>query len=302
MEEVRMKLCLSSLFQSRWNVAIFQHMPAQVSYLYMQAIGKIYYLIKRGEKRLIEANIRDMLEGKDERYIRRITKQTFNGIFAHYFEKMFSAFKDMDQIRHFVSTKFTIENEHLITEALTHEKGVILVTAHWGAVEFIPWVLGLRGHPISVIAECTTKRLENALHDKAKHINAELLCNSSDATVFFRALDSLKRNRLLMTECDEVDAWRKRDSMTIELFGKKLFFDPTLNILAKRSGAAVVGVFLQRVSRRKYTLICEPISRGGRETDSARGAFSLWQKHVSEHPDQWYQWKKWHAMKAAVAG
>ena len=56
-----MKINLSKLFQARVNVAIFKRMPASVSYLYMQAIGKVYYLVKRKEKRLIEKNIRDML-------------------------------------------------------------------------------------------------------------------------------------------------------------------------------------------------------------------------------------------------
>jgi len=240
-----------------------------------------------------------MLSGRDERYIRRIIRQTFKGIFAHYYEKMYSAFKDIHSIRRFVGKKITIQNETAISDAMALGKGVILVTAHWGAVEFIPWVLSLKEYPISVIVDCQTKHLEKALNKRARLMNAELLCNSADASVFFRALSALKRNRLLMTECDEVDAWKKRPNMTVELFGKKLFFDPTLNILAKRSGAAVVGVFLKRVSRNAFTLICEPISRGEKNVDTAMGAFSLWQKYVSQHPEQWYQWKKWDAMKAS---
>ncbi|MBN1687199.1 MAG: hypothetical protein JW852_11120, partial [Spirochaetales bacterium] len=244
-----MKLNLSKFFQARVNVTLFKRMPASVSYLYMQAIGKIYYLMKRKEKRLIEKNIRDILEGKDDRYIRRIIRETFKGIFAHYYEKMYSAFKDINTIRRFVGKKFTVQNEELIGDAMSLGKGVILVTAHWGAVEFIPWVLSLKGYPISIIADCQTKHLEKALQERAKLMNGEIISNSADASVFFRALTALKQNRLLMTECDEVDAWHKRPNMTIELFGKKLFFDPTLNVLAKRSGAAVIGVFLKRVSR-----------------------------------------------------
>ena len=294
-----MKLNLSRLFQARVNVTFFKRMPAPVNYLYMQAIGKIYYLVKRKEKRLIEKNIRDMLGGKDERYIRRIIKETFKGIFAHYYEKMYSAFKDINTIRRFVGKRFTVQNEEVISDAMSLGKGVIMVTAHWGAVEFIPWVLSLHGYPVSIIVDCQTEHLQKALLKRAKLMNGELISNSADASVFFRALTSLKRNRLLMTECDEVDAWRKRPNMTIELFGKKLFFDPTLNILTKRSGAAVVGVFLKRVSRNSYTLICEPISRGENDVDTARGAFSLWQKYVNQNPEQWYQWKKWSAMKVS---
>ena len=99
-----------------------------------------------------------------------------------------------------------------------------------------------------------------------------------------------------MTECDEVDKWHKKKNRTIDLFGKRLYLDNTLSILARRSGATVVGVFLKRVSRTRYTLVCEPLDAN---TDTATGAFALWQKYVQLHPDQWFQWKKWHAMKVA---
>jgi len=44
-----MKLNLSRFFQARVNVTLFRRMPASVSYLYMQAIGAVYYLLKRKE-------------------------------------------------------------------------------------------------------------------------------------------------------------------------------------------------------------------------------------------------------------
>ena len=304
-----MKLNLSKFFQAQFNVTLFQKLPPSVCYCYMQIIGKLYYLVRRKEKLLIERNIKDLLCGQlaeepqsclcIKSYIRKVTRQTFKGIFAHYYEKMFSAFKDVRQIERLISTKVTIQNEKAIQDALALGRGVILVTAHWGAVEFIPWALGFKKYPISVIMECQTKILEKALYQKAGHVGAEMILCSGNISTFYNALQSLKRNRLLMTECDEVDAWRKKSNQTIELFGKKLFFDPTLNILAKRSGAPVVGVFLERVSRSSYVLTCETISSGGRYAETAYGALSLWQKYVKRHPEQWYQWKKWGAMKVA---
>ena len=294
-----MKTSLSALFQSRLNVNLFRLLPASACYVYMQLIGRLYYAFRRKERRLIEENIRDLLFDRPAEYVSRIAKETFKGIFMHYFEKMFSAFKNIDQIREFMKTKVTIQNLEAIDRAQSTGKGVILVTAHWGAVEFIPWVLGLNGYPTSVILECKTKHLESALSEKSSHINCELLTCSEDCSVFFRALQSLKQNRLLMTECDEVDTWHKRSNRTIDLFGKQLYFDNTLNVLAKKSGAAVVGVFLKRISRTHYTLICEPIPAETSDVDAATGALSLWQKYVREHPDQWYQWKKWKAMKVA---
>lgn len=294
-----MKLNLSKLFQLKWNVALFRILPYNAAFAYLQMMGKLYYLIRRKEKRLIERNICDLLEGKSRREIRRIKAETFRGIFAHYFEKMYSAFKDLDVVRKLIDERFTIENRHVLDDALARNKGVILVTAHWGAVEFIPWVLGLNGYPISVILECQTEHLAKELKKKADQYNAKLLSSKEGESVYARALESLGENRLLMTECDEVDAWRKRSSRTIELFGKTLYFDNTLDIMAHRSGAPVVGVFLKRLPKGRYTLICEPISNGKQGKNAARRAMGLWQKYVSLYPEQWYQWKKWGAMKVA---
>jgi lauroyl/myristoyl acyltransferase len=112
-------------------------------------------------------------------------------------------------------------------------------------------------------------------------------------------MQALKANRVLMTQCDEVDAWRKRKSQTISLFGKQLFFDNTIDVLSHRSGAPVVAAFLKRTGKNRYTLICEDVSVQRESASSARDCLELWEKYVQANPEQWYQWKKWGAMKVA---
>ncbi|MDX9800451.1 MAG: lysophospholipid acyltransferase family protein [Spirochaetia bacterium] len=293
-----MKINLSNFFQVKFNVMLFKVLPYSCSYVYMQLIGRLYYLIFRKEKHTIEKNVQDLLKDKPDAYIRKKTKLAFKGIFDHYFEKMYSAFKSMESISSLVEKRFTIENEHILKNAFSMNKGVILVTAHWGAVEFIPWVMALRGYPISVILECQTEHLAKSLQKKAEHLDANLITSASCESVYGTALGSLQQNRLLMTECDEVDKWRKKNNRTMELFGQKLYFDNTLDIMAQRSGAPVVGVFLRRNGKGKFTLICEMISNGERGETTAARSFELLEKYVYQAPEQWYQWKKWQAMKA----
>lgn len=295
-----MKLSLSRFFQSRWNVALFQHFHPVVCQAYMQALGKIYYLFNRKEKKTIKQNIRDFLYGKTEKEIRKITKNAFHGIFQHYFEKMFSAYRNFNEVSEYINSHFKVENIDVIDKALAQGKGLILATAHFGAVEFIPWVLALKGYPMSIILEYNAKILKKALYEKISHADVELFSSSDGkGTVVFRALKSIKRNRILMTECDEVDRWRRKKDSTINLFGKTLYFDNTLNILSRHTGAPVVSVFLKRTGRMNYTLICEDISVGKHIKDTAKDVMYVWQKYVTKNPEQWYQWKKWSYMKAA---
>jgi lauroyl/myristoyl acyltransferase len=294
-----MKLKISVFFQSPVNVFLFRHMSPRVAQSYLHAVGFIYYLINHREKRVIEANVREVLAGQAERYVRKVVRETFKGIFTHYFEKMYSAYLDYDTVKKYVNEHFKIEGAELIQKALEQGKGCVLVTAHWGAVEFIPWVLQLQGLPVSVILECATARLAKNLLEQTSHTTTELITSTHGSSIFLRAMQSLKANRVLMTQCDEVDAWRRRRSHTIRLFGQELFFDNTIDVLSHRSGAPVVAAFLRRSGHGRYTLILEDVSVQRRPESTARDCLELWEKYVSQYPEQWYQWKKWSAMKVA---
>lgn len=294
-----MKLKISLVFQSPINVFLFRHLSPRIAQTYLHAIGFLYYMLNRREKKTIERNVRDVLSGQDERYVRKVVRETFKGIFTHYFEKMFGAFLDCDTVAEYVRNRFTVQGGELLTRALKKGKGCILVTAHWGAVEFIPWVLFTEGFPSSIILECATTRLARGLMAKQGRTNTQLISSGHGVSIFLRALESLKANRVLMTQIDEVDTWRRRRTHTIRLLGKELFFDNTIDVLSHRSGAPVVGAFLKRSGRNRYTLILEDVSVGQQPESMSLECLSLWEKYVRSYPEQWYQWKKLGAMIAA---
>lgn len=294
-----MKLNISAFFQSSPNVFLFRHLSPRIAQWYLHSIGFIYYIINRREKRVIEKNVREVLAGKGDKHVRKVIRETFKGIFTHYFEKMFSAFLDHRTVERYVKDHFEIQGGELIEKALAMGKGCIMVTAHWGAVEFIPWVLHVRGFPASIILECATARLAQNLREQGTLTKTELISSANGSSIFLRAMQSLKANRVLMTQCDEVDVWRRRKSSTITLFGRELFFDNAIDILSHRSGAPVVAAFLKRMGASRYSLILEDVSVQKKAESMARDCLELWERYVTLNPEQWYQWKKWTAMKAA---
>jgi KDO2-lipid IV(A) lauroyltransferase len=296
------KLNISVFFQSPINIFIFRHVSPRISRRYLQAIGFLYYLVNRKEKRRIAKNIRDLLDGSEETRLRKVTRDTFKGIFSHYFEKMCSAFMETEAIERYIRQHVAIEGGELLDKALQKGKGCILVTAHWGGVEFIPWLLTVARYPASIILECKTARLAKAFQRHESLVGTELIIASSYAgSVLVRALQALKSNRVLMTQCDEVETWHKRRSSTIRLFGRSLYFDNTIEVIAKRTGAAVVGAFLERKPDGRYILHVEDVSVERNVANTARECLGLWEKYVTMAPEQWYQWKHWDEMKAPLA-
>jgi Kdo2-lipid IVA lauroyltransferase/acyltransferase len=295
-----MKLNLSRFFQTAVNVFIFSKLHPIVGYFYIQALGWLYYSFKPAEKRAIKESIRDMIGDQDPARLHRVTRQAFRGIFLHYYEKMFAAFRGLSYVKRFVDTRFRVQGLDLIRSALEGGKGVIVCTAHFGGLEFIPWVIGVRGEvPMDVIMECATPRLKRALHEKVLQTGIRLFSIKDGESVLARALATLASNRVLMTECDEVDTWHRRRNRTIPLFGKELYFDNTLDFLARRSGAPVIAAFLKRTGFLRYEMVFEDISWNRQPQSVAHDAMILWEKYVTRYPEQWFQWKKWQAMKVA---
>jgi KDO2-lipid IV(A) lauroyltransferase len=104
-----MKLKISTFFQSPLNVFLFRNMSPRIAQKYLHAIGFFYYLVNRREKRVIERNVREVLAGREERYVRTVVRETFKGIFTHYFEKMFSAYLDFETVNRYVETHFDVQ-------------------------------------------------------------------------------------------------------------------------------------------------------------------------------------------------
>jgi hypothetical protein len=53
-------------------------------------------------------------------------------------------------------------------------------------------------------------------------------------------IDNLKANRIVITQCDEIDEWKPSRYDKLFFLGKQIRMDKTVNILSKRCGSTVV--------------------------------------------------------------
>jgi lauroyl/myristoyl acyltransferase len=262
----------------------------------MVAAGSVYYAFNYGERMRIEDSVSDLLGPGESADATK--KKVFAHILEHYFEKLLVANRSRSFIDAFVRKRVANRGLEGLDAALARGRGAIAVTAHWGAVELIPPVLVEKGYPVSIVLEARTPRLRKALERLILGTDVELIMASRGDKVLERIFGALGRGRVLVTQVDEVDSWRKRLTRTIRLFGKSLYFDHSLDFIAKRSGAASVGIFCRRSDGLRYELSCEEIALDPASVDVSLRAMRLWERRTMEEPEQWYQWKKWKDMKA----
>lgn len=288
-------LTISRFLQAAPNIFLFKHSPFWFSQRYLRLLGKLYYIVNRKERVQIEKNIITVFKGSKEAH--KIVRKTFDGIFIHYSEKLIMAYRDVNMLKEEIGNVIEYSGLNYLEEALNNG-GVVLVTGHFGAVEFLPLALHLRNYPVSMTVSFQTEQLKKSLMKRAEEGDVELIdCHGED--VMRRVLDAMKRGRILLTECDEVDAWKTHRNKTIHAFGGEIKYDRCVEILCRRTGATVLCSFMVRIEK-GYRLYIVPVDDSFKEADLAIKILKTLEKFVMKFPDQWYQWKKFHKMRPGV--
>jgi Kdo2-lipid IVA lauroyltransferase/acyltransferase len=288
------KISLSKFLQMKLNSWLFRLLPFSVSRFYIMFLGRIYYLLNWSEKVLIRNTCRYIFRRKlISRNLNQQIKEVFRGIFDHYHEKMFVGYSHFPRLLKFIKTRVKFAGDEQLQEALQEGKGVILVTGHFGAVEFLPGAMALNGYPTSMICRFQTTRLRESMGQRASAVGLELI-DADEGNIVLSAMKALKQGRILITECDEFDEWRpdpRRDSYFLDC---RLPADRTLELLQKRSGAQVVTALMKREGKKHYTCNLTAVGNGAfpAHMTLSQRCLSVLEETVEEFPEQWYQWKK----------
>lgn len=291
---------LSRFLQCNFFLIFLKLAPWKISFHFLRLLTTLYFLTNRKTREIIRKNIDEVFaENWSQKEIDRVFRSTLRGIFHHYFEKLFLACCADGQWKTYFLERIRISGKRLLDQRLTEKKGLILVSPHFGALEFMPGFLTLLGYQIAIVAKFKTERLKKRCEEKASRVGATII-DANRKSSFALAFSALKEGRILITQCDEVECWKTDAGESIPLFGTSFRVDRTLPILQKRSGSPVVFGYVRREGKGDYTAqiddVCGPDGTGPRNL--AETILGKLEKLVYTHPDQWYIWKSFHMMKA----
>ncbi len=289
---------LSKFCQMALSRQLARCLPFPVSQQFVACLGRLYYWQHPRERELICQTIEKVFGDLPPRALRRLYRRTFQGIYRHYQEKLFLAYAAQETVRGFLTRRLAVAGSGELDAALAGGRGVILVTGHFGAVEFLPAALGLRGYPAAVIVRPQTRELAESMAQRAALINLELII-PADGRVLPAALRALRQGRVLITEMDEFEMWRGRPREMVDFLGFTLPGDRTLEVLQQRAGAPVLTALVHRRPGRRYTVVVQPPAPPRPGLDMGGRCLQRLEEAIRQAPEQWYQWKEF---GKAVAG
>ena len=299
-----MKINLSSFLQLRFNIFMCKKLGWKITFFYVTILGKLYFFFKRKEKRKIKSSVKEVFAGqKSGSEIRSITRDIFRGIVSHYYEKFFNAYSSPETLRAFVKTHMESTGLTAIKKGLSRGRGVLLITGHVGGIELIPAFLCDKKYPVTMIVRFSSGHMRNTAMKQSNHFSTRIIDADNTPNVVKAIFDNLRENRVVLTQCDEIDEWRPSKNNRISFLGKEINLDRTMNIISKRGGASVVFGIMHRDHNHRYKFIStsmEEIKKQFKQlTDASVGEIVLkyLEQYIYNHPEGWYQWKKYPAIE-----
>ena len=299
-----MKISLSSFLQLRFNIFMCKKLGWRITSFYITVLGKLYFFFKRKEKRKIKSSVKEVFAGRKSRSeIRSIARNVFRGIVSHYYEKFFNAYSSPETLRAFVKTHIESTGIAAIEKGLSRGRGVLLITGHIGGIELIPAFLCDKKYPVTMIVRFSSGHMRNTAMKQSNNFSTRIIDADNTPNIIKAIFDNLKENRVVLTQCDEIDEWRPSKNNRISFLGKEINLDRTMNIISKRGGAFVVFGIMHRNCNHRYKFISTSMGEIKKQfkqlTDASVGEIVLkyLEQYIYTYPEGWYQWKKYPSIK-----
>jgi KDO2-lipid IV(A) lauroyltransferase len=303
-----MRLNISSFLQWRINVYIYAHLGWRWAYYYIKILAWLYFGINRRDKAKIRSAVATVFGPHKQRSeIKAIFKKVLRGVVAHYYEKLFNAYCTYETLNAFVHTHIELEGLETIARSLALKKGVLLITGHVGGVELIPAFLGYHQCPVTILAKFKSKHLRRASQRQGRRFQTRIVDADRTPNILRALIDNLKKNRVVITQCDEIDEWRPSRTGCIHFLGKLTALDRTIDVLAKRVDAPIVFGLMHRRQNHHYQFKVASLEQMKTQVTGTApmsvGAIVLkyLEQYIYNHPDGWYQWKKFESIVPVVA-
>jgi len=269
---------------------IFRLIPEHSALWLGRRLGGVAFHLDREHRNVALQNL-DLAFGreKSKEELRGIARRTFQHLGMTAVEFFRIPETDLDTFR----KKVTVEGLENVRELLDNrKKGALLLLSHLGNWELMGFLSKLLELPISVIARPVKKnpwvdRLVSEIRGKT---GLEVIFTEKASR---KVIQALSRNRLVGILIDQ--RAKRSEGVWVDFFGKKAPTTPSLAVLAMRTGAPVIPVFMVRDGfERHRVLIQEPLEmvqsgdvRKDVEINTQRITRTL-ESMVRRFPDQWF--------------
>lgn len=261
--------------------------------------GLMGFYLDREHRKVALQNLQTAFgQEKSEKECHAIAKRTFQNLGMMAVEFFRIPRMDMEAFK----KKVVVEGFDEAMELLKKGKGVLLLVSHFGNWELMGSMSKVIGYPIMVIAKPVknNERVDRLITEIRQGGGLELIPPEKATRKVVRALSE---NRLVGILIDQ--RAKRSEGVMVDFFGRKAPTTPGLAVMALKSGAPVLPVFMIREGFQKHRLLIkEPLKlihtgdmKRDVETNTQLINHTL-ESMIRQYPDQWF-WihRRWERKK-----
>ena len=258
-------------------------------------LGMLLYVLDISHRRLVQRNLQFCYEDWSPEQIQRLSKRVFRNAGITLLELCQFPFMAQDHLL----AMFRVQNEEIVTEALGHNRGAIIISAHMGNWEMALQFASCRAaSPFTVVAQ----RMRNPWVDRL----ADRLRTRFGINVVYKKgalpemIQALRRGHMLGLMIDQS---RRKQGVDVSFFGRQATATPAAALVAMRCKSPVLPVFSFRDADGQLTIRVMPPLSLQRTKDlrsdlraNTQIMIRAVEEIVREHPEDWFwilrPWKK----------
>jgi len=250
-------------------------------------LGNVVYCLDLEHRKIAIQNLHIAFgQEKSEEEMRSIAKKNFQNLGMTAVEFFRIPGMDLETYK----KKVEMEGVDEALNVLGKNKGGLLLLGHFGNWELMALMSKVIEKPILVIAKSIKqKRIDQWITRIRKGVGLELI-SPKNATL--KVIQALSRNQVVGILFDQ--RGKRSKGLWVDFFGRKVPTTPGLAVMALKSGAPVLPVFMVRNGFQKHRLIVkEPLEliHTGNIRKDVEANTQLFNKTlesiIRQYPDQW---------------
>jgi len=279
----------AALAQGIWNVGVaVRALPLPVALALGRALGRAAHALLGTPRRLALRHVAMALPEADAG---RLVRETFVHAGMGFVELAY-----WPKLRH-RPDYVQVEGEEHMRRALDAGHGLVAITGHCGNWELLAATMSARGWPVSVVARKVNDQRFDALIRRFRGAGGMEILDRDDPKFLALVREALGRNRIVAILMDQDS---RGGGVFVPFFGRLAHTPPGPAIIALRTKAPVIGIFIRRRPEGGHLVSMAPIppetegSAAGRiEATTARFTRAI-EEAIRKAPAEWVWWhERW---------
>ena len=256
-------------------------LPWRVAYRLGAFLANLQFLISKKDRQAVINNLRVILPNEGDKELYEKAGRVFINFGLYLIE--FFRFSKID--RDYIQKHSFIKGRENLDNALNKGKGVVVLTAHMGNWEVGGMALSLFGYPLIVIAlDHNHPKVNDFFKNRRQSKGIEVVSLGISVKQCYKGL---KENKIVALLGDREFG---SSGYSLDFLGRKKIIPRGAAVLAMRTGAALIPVFVTRQGLDNLQLECLPeieITKDISEIDIIKQYVKIIEDQICKNPTQW---------------